>query len=260
MNNKKLLLFDLDGTLLTSKKLISDRTLKALLKCRENGIIIGISTSRSKQNSLKYITELSPDIIVSSGGALISSNDEYIFKAEFSADEVYLIIDKARKICGSDCEITIDTIDSHYWNYKIDPKTADNQWEGTIYCDFKERFFEPSLKICVEIDDENNAHKLRETLSEYDSIRFTDGNWYKFTKKEATKENAISVLCQELDISLEKITAFGDDLADIGMLKMCGIGVAMGNAVDEVKEAADIIIGSNDEDGIAVYLEEKYLR
>ena len=54
--------------------------------------------------------------------------------------------------------------------------------------------------------------------------------------------------------------AFGDDLADMGMLKMCGIGVAMGNAVDEVKAMADIVIGTNDEDGIADFLEERFLR
>ena len=60
----------------------------------------------------------------------------------------------------------------------------------------------------------------------------------------------------KIGVGLENITAFGDDLADIGSLKMCGRGVAMGNALDVVKEAADVIIGSNDEDGIAEYLEE----
>lgn len=49
--------------------------------------------------------------------------------------------------------------------------------------------------------------------------------------------------------------AFGDDYADVGMLRLCGRGIAMGNAIDEVKAATDFVIGSNDEDGIAVYLE-----
>ena len=56
----------------------------------------------------------------------------------------------------------------------------------------------------------------------------------------------------------EDIVAFGDDYADIGMLKLAGIGVAMGNAIHEVKKAADVVIGSNEEDGIAKYLEEGY--
>ena len=57
----------------------------------------------------------------------------------------------------------------------------------------------------------------------------------------------------------ESIIAFGDDFADIGMLELCGLGVAMGNAIEEIKEKADIIIGSNDEDGIAVFLENEMI-
>ena len=260
IKNSKLLLFDLDGTLLRSDKIISDNTIKVLEKCRETGLLIGVSTSRSQQNSLKYIAELAPEIIVSSGGALITYKNKPVYKAEFSVNEVNRIIRTAREICGADCEITVDTLDSHYWNYKIDPKAVDKQWEGTVYCDFSEDFSEPSLKICVEIADDEIAHRLCSELKEYDSIRFTDGNWYKFTKKEATKENAIAKLCEILGISEKNVMAFGDDLADIGMLKMCGVGVAMGNAVDEVKEVSDIVIGTNDEDGIAVFLEEKILR
>lgn len=66
------------------------------------------------------------------------------------------------------------------------------------------------------------------------------------------------MICDKCGIKLSNVIAFGDDYADIDMLKLSGIGIAMGNAIKEVKEAADIIIGSNDEDGIAVYL-EKYL-
>lgn len=260
IKNSKLLLFDLDGTLLRSDKIISDSSIETLEKCRETGLLISVSTSRSQQNSLKYIAELAPEIIVSSGGALITYKNKPVYKAEFSVNEVNRIIRTAREICGADCEITVDTLDSHYWNYKIDPKAVDKQWEGTVYCDFSEDFPEPSLKICVEIADDEIAHRLCSELKEYDSIRFTDGNWYKFTKKEATKENAIAKLCEILGISEKNVMAFGDDLADIGMLKMCGIGVAMGNAVDEVKEVSDIVIGTNDEDGIAVFLEENILR
>ena len=57
----------------------------------------------------------------------------------------------------------------------------------------------------------------------------------------------------------EAIIAFGDDFADIGMLELCGLGVAMGNAIDEVKNKADVVIGSNDEEGIAAFIEENLL-
>ena len=64
--------------------------------------------------------------------------------------------------------------------------------------------------------------------------------------------------CSAYGMKCEDIVAFGDDYADIGMLKLAGIGVAMGNAIHEVKKAADVVIGSNEEDGIAKYLEESY--
>ena len=65
-------------------------------------------------------------------------------------------------------------------------------------------------------------------------------------------------LCEICEISIEDIVAFGDDLVDIGMLQLCGKGIAMGNALQEVKNIADIVIGTNDEDGIAQWLEENY--
>jgi len=91
----------------------------------------------------------------------------------------------------------------------------------------------------VEIFDEDQADRLKELLPQCDCIRFSDGCWYKFTRKGATKEKAIMELCAACQITPENIIAFGDDFADIGMLKLCGLGIAMGNAIREVKEIAD---------------------
>lgn len=255
MKNYKLLLFDLDGTLLRSDKTISQATLRALKESRKKGIMIGVSTSRSEHNALSFIEELQPDVLIASGGALVKYNGEYIYKAEFSEEETRQMIAAAREVCGMDCEITIDTVDSHYWNYKIDPKKQDQSWGDSIYTDFKD-FAETSLKMCVEIFKDSHAKLLKEMLHDCDCIRFSDGYWYKFTKKEVTKERAILEICSVCGIKTEEITAFGDDYADIGMLKLCGKGIAMGNAINEVREIADLVIGSNDEDGIAEYLKQ----
>ena len=79
------------------------------------------------------------------------------------------------------------------------------------------------------------------------------------TKKGVTKENAIKIVCDSYKIDLSDVIAFGDDYADIEMLKIAGLGVAMGNAIAEVKEIADVVIGTNDDDGIAKYLENDVL-
>ena len=250
----KMLLFDLDGTLLQTDKTISEPTMQALENCRKHGIMLGVSTSRSEKNSMKFIAELNPDIVISSGGALVKYKDSYIYKAEFTKEETKDLIKQAREICGEDCEITIDTVDKHYWNYKIDPKQQDKSWGDSSYTDFRD-FDCAALKMCVEIFDETVAMQLQEKLPECDCVRFSDGFWYKFTKKTATKENAILHLCKVCGITTDDIIAFGDDFADIGMLKLCGIGVAMGNAIEEVKEIADCVIGDNDHNGIAIYLQ-----
>ena len=250
----KMLLFDLDGTLLRTDKTISKFTMQELERCREQGIMLGVSTSRSEKNSMEFIAELKPDVVISSAGALVKYRETYIYKAEFTQAETRDLIRKAREICGEDCEITIDTVEEHYWNYKIDPKQQDKSWGDSIYTDFHD-FNQASLKMCVEIFDEKAAEKLQKDLSDCDCVRFSDGYWYKFTKKTATKENAILHMCTACGIDTDDIIAFGDDYADIGMLRLCGVGVAMGNAIDKVKRVADYVIGDNDNDGIGKYLQ-----
>ena len=90
--------------------------------------------------------------------------------------------------------------------------------------------------MCVEIFDDSMANKLKDALTDCDCIRFSDGHWYKFTKKGVTKEDSIRFVCESFSISTDEIIAFGDDYSDIGMLKISGIGVAMGNAIDDVKK------------------------
>lgn len=80
----KLLLFDLDGTLLQSDKSISKSTMYELENCRKHGVMIGISTSRSEKNCIRFIEELNPDVVISCAGALVKYRDEYIYKAEIS--------------------------------------------------------------------------------------------------------------------------------------------------------------------------------
>ena len=252
---KKLLLFDLDGTLLTTEKTITENTLGVLDGCRNKGYFIGVCTSRSEPNSMRYIGRLSPDAVISSGGAFIRYGENVITE-EFSADETAAVIAGIRSVCGN-INITVDTVDAEYYHNFIPEEDAVwKSWSDNCIYDELKSFRKPSLKLCFEEYDEEKAFRVRDALPGCDCIRFTDGYWYKLTKRGITKESAIEKLCGMLDISCDEVMAFGDDLADIGMLRLCGAGVAMGNAPDEVKEAADIVIGGNDEDGIAVFLKD----
>ena len=252
----KLLLFDLDGTLLTTDKKISPKTFSAVMRARENGYLIGICTSRSEGNSLDFIGRLQPDVTISSGGAMVSLRGEVIVTDAFTSGQTHRILSEAKRIC-SDISISLDSASADaefYSNFKPPEDALSASWGKTIYTDVID-FYKPALKICFEIFDKDKAEELQDALPFCDCIKFSDGEWYKFTKSGVTKETAIKKTCVHLGIDLTQVTAFGDDLADIGMLRMCGTGVAMGNALPEVKAASDITIGSNDEDGIAYYLD-----
>lgn len=258
MQECKLLLFDLDETLLRSDKTISEHTLNVLNRCREEGYLIGVSTSRGEANSLIYIAELRPEVVICSGGAVVKYKDQYIYTAEFTEEETNYMIRTAREICGQDCKITIDTLNNHFCSFRRDPDEIGTGWVNTVFANFSD-LHEKALKMCVEIFQPEMAKQLAETLADCDCIKFSDGEWYKFTRKAATKENAIGILNEVCGITASNIIAFGDDLPDIGMLKLCGTGVAMGNAVAEVKDVADVVIGTNEEDGIAKFLLENCL-
>lgn len=251
--NQRVLLFDLDETLLNNNKTISKVTLDALKECREKGYLIGISTSRGEMNSIHLVSELSPDFMICSGGAVIKGREEYLYVAEFTEKETSQIIAFVREVCGQECKMTIDTLDSHYWSFCENPDEIVANWGNVEFVDFSNLHVK-ALKFCVEIADPQLAEQLAENMHDCDCIKFWGSDWYKFTKKEATKEHAIEIFGEKTGISLNQITAFGDDLPDIGMLKLCGTGIAMGNALDEVKREADFVIGTNDEDGIAEYL------
>ncbi len=255
----KLLLFDLDGTLLRSDKTVSRRTLEAVSRCRERGLIVAVATSRSEQNAASYLADVRPDALIASGGALVRLRGETILRAEFSPEETLAMVAAAREICGAAVELTADTAEGHFWNWKVDPAKADAAWGDSIFDDVA-HFSRATMKLCVLSPDPAAAEELARRFPASDCQRFSDGDWYKFTPKSATKEHAILALCGKCGAAPEEAVAFGDDWADIGMLRLCGTGVAMGNAIPEVKAAADAVIGTNDEDGITVFLEEEFLR
>ncbi len=249
----KLILCDLDGTLLRSDKTISDKSALVLEQCRSNGILIGFSTSRGRANIIPFEAKIKPDILICNGGASMVCRGELIYTKTFTLEETRRMLAAAYKVCGDNAEITLDTLDSIYWNRKHD-KSTDYDWNSG-YDDFRD-FKEPAMKICVQTDDKNTAKKIAASVPGCDMLPFSDIPWYKFSAANATKEAAISFLCEYLKIMPQNVIAFGDDHNDIGMLKMCGTGVAMGNAIAEVKAVADTVTLTNDEDGVARFLEK----
>lgn len=251
----KLILLDLDYTLLKSDRTISERTLKTLQDCQANGIKIGFSTSRGNTNIQQYVDLVHPEAIICNAGACVYFNNELIHVEAFTLAQTRTIFSAAYELSGTDIEMTCDTQNELYWNRK--ENKSEQYMPDALYDDFKD-FQIPAFKVCIQTTDDAYVSKITERVGTdiCDHMLFSDIPWYKISPKKATKENAIRFLSDYLNIPTQQMIAFGDDFSDIGMLKLCGTGVAMGNAIPQVKEIADAITLSNDEDGVADFLEK----
>lgn len=248
-----LVLLDLDGTLLRDDKTVSDYTLQVLNRCQQEGILIGFCTSRGKTSIGHLITRVKPDIVATNGGATITLQDTVLHHQGFTVQETQTLLDAAYRIIGPDCEITVDTADQLYWN-RGDNKSVMYHPQALEH-DFR-NFPHPAIKICVQTDDKALAAAIAHTVPHCHALLFSDVPWRSFAPGSATKEAAARLLSQELSIPLEHIMAFGDDFNDLGMISTVGYGIAMENAIPEIKAAAKDITCTNNEDGVAQYLEK----
>lgn len=114
---------------------------------------------------------------------------------------------------------------------------------------------ERAYKVLAGLKEPGDAEILRSILPEKTYLEIAEGTLGMIIHKDATKIKGVLAALSALGVRPEESAAFGDDLADIEMLKACGFGVAVKNALDEVKAAADFVTGANDEDGVAKWLE-----
>lgn len=255
MENISLVLCDLDGTLFRNDKSISEFTKLTIKKLQKKGILFGICTSRAFINAAKFLEGIRPDVFISNGGGMVRVGDKKIYNCQFSVEQVRTLIDATFKILGSDAIISADNENGLYSNSK--EELGDKFWTFNDFLDFHQ----PAMKICLQTLDKDKVSQIAASIGQdkIDYLPFSDIPWYKMTLKEATKEKAIEALCSKLNIQTKKIAAFGDDFSDIGMLQLCGQGIAMNNAIDEVKKIASGTCLSNEEDGVAHWLEENLL-
>lgn len=140
-----------------------------------------------------------------------------------------------------------------FWNSKHISESE--KLHKAVYNDYQKPLSCQANKIVAELPDYETAleiaNKNRCKLQSY-----RGENWYAFLPETAGKVRAIRELAKILNISLNEIVAFGNDME---MLKMCGIGVAVDNAISDVKAIADCVTLSNDQNGVAEWLAKNVL-
>lgn len=256
MMNIKLIVTDLDRTLLRTDKTISAYTADVLRRCQAQGMQVAFATARSEKASERFMAAFTPDVMISNGGALARLGSEILYRRVMPRETANRLIGRMHGMPGVGY-ITADTPGGYFVNHPIDPGHIG--WQDYLHAehtDFANGIDYEAYKLTVQFFDSDLPHRIAEEFPEVDVLPFSDDNWFRFADKSAVKWAAVSAVAAYLGIDPATIAAFGDDYNDVEMIRECGIGVAVANAIDEVKAVADHICEPNDNDGVAKWLEE----
>ena len=251
----KMIATDLDGTLLRYNKTISRYTASILRRCIDKGIKIVIATARPiravKMLEIPIIFEAS----IYHNGAVIDDGHENILHFGIPSQSIQDIVAIAFQN-DAKARVFIEINDNIYGN-----SDASDLWPGTEVnlTDFSNLPLGPADKIILIESDMHKIETIRKTLPKNLYLETSENTVGMIMNKDATKKNAIKQLCKMFSMSQDEVVAFGDDYNDIKMLEFCGIGVAVANAIDEVKAVANFICGTNEHDGVAKWIEENIL-
>ena len=256
MSGIRMIVTDLDGTLLRSDRTLSAHTVEVLRRCRARGIKTAVATARSAQAAEKFLAQCAPDAFIGYGGALVKSGGHILHRFEIPAERS----DELTAAC-----LALPDTSAVYASHETFAYTNDRAYtllsDSAHYqaCDFSPPLRLACLKISLINKNPASVAALAERFPELDMLRYSGENLYRFAHRKALKWDALAFLASHYGIAPADIAAFGDDVNDLGMLRGCGVGVAVANAIDEVKAAADQICGANDDDGVAKWIEENVL-
>ncbi|MDO5435536.1 MAG: HAD family hydrolase [Clostridia bacterium] len=240
------LVFDLDGTLLTRDKHISERTLKAVEAARSKGIRILLDTGRTCDTAGEYLRQLQPDAAVLSYGAHITRGGETVFRRYMSpktANRVRVLCEQATRI-HYQLEDGRVLCNEEYIHSELVDRNAEITKRAEHLCAWN-----LPRETALEI-----PKRVRCSLSQ-----LCDSLWCNFSPYGCNKGRGLEIALRELGLPEGAGIGFGDESCDVGFMKVCGFGAAMGNSDEFTLRAADMTIGNNREDGIAVFLEDHIL-
>lgn len=263
----KLIVLDIDGTLTNSKKEITPRTKEALIKIQEQGVYVAIATGRPTPGTKKLAEEIQLDrfgnyVLSFNGGRVINcKTGEVVLDKTLPAEMSWELCDVAREngvgILTYDSECALagpGEIDEY-----MELEARINHIELKQVGHFKDYVDFPVNKCLMTGEPEYLAElekKLKKKYSGKLNVFRSEPFFLEMMPKGIDKAAVIQNFLPFLGVTREEVICCGDGYNDKTMIEFAGLGVAMANARDEVKEVADYITDSNDEDGIAKVVEK----
>lgn len=267
--NYKLVVLDMDDTLMTSSNELSPLTKSALLEIQQQGIQVILASGRPTNGMIDTAEELLLDqhdsMIISYNGARIFKMKDMSLVSETSLSKDQF--DSCYNYCRSKGFFVLTYIDEQIVFEGEHPyMNVESELTGLPMkrVDNLKQFVQGPVPKLMGIDYEENISKANQELKGtfMDDIHVTTSKpfFLEFMAEGVSKGRALDSVARQLQISRDQIIAFGDSNNDKDMIDYAGLGVAMGNANEAIKSAADIITGHHDEDGIASVLNQYILK
>ncbi len=275
-NKPQLIVADLDGTLLHDAnkfedRYLSQRSANAIHQLHDAGYQFAIATARPVSTGYQFVEQLPVDACIYLNGALIDcapdKSDADMLTSGVIPDDGHLIkvgfsSQRAVEVCrymldelpGLKIGIVMD--DMRYVNWDISTMWATQPFVLTDFSDVP-----PGLadKI-IAIPEPEQWDTLRRLVPPDFELNVSENTLAMLMNPLANKEHALNTLCARMGLPLRSVVTFGDDVIDIAMLRESGRGVAVANANPQVIAIADEICPSNNDDGVAQWIEHLLLR
>lgn len=266
----KLLVLDVDGTLLNDEREISKRTLAALLKVQQMGVRIVLASGRPTYGLMPLAKTLElgnyGGFVLSYNGCQIikAQNGEILFERHINPEMLPYLEKKARKngfaiFTYHDDTLITDSPDNEY----IKNEALLNNLKIIREDEFSTAIDFAPCK-CMLVSDKEKAligleqHWEKRLAGTLDAFR-SEPYFLEVVPCGVNKANTLGALLEHLGVTREEVIAVGDGVCDVTMLQLAGMGVAMGHSQDSVKVCADYVTASNEEDGVALAVEKLIL-
>ena len=266
----KLLVLDVDGTLLNDEREISKRTLAALLKVQQMGVRIVLASGWPTYGLMPLAKTLElgnyGGFVLSYNGCQIikAQNGEILFERRINPEMLPYLEKKARKngfaiFTYHDDTLITDSPDNEY----IKNEALLNNLKIIREDEFSTAIDFAPCK-CMLVSDKEKAligleqHWEKRLAGTLDAFR-SEPYFLEVVPCGVNKANTLGALLEHLGVTREEVIAVGDGVCDVTMLQLAGMGVAMGHSQDSVKVCADYVTASNEEDGVALAVEKLIL-
>lgn len=264
----RMIVLDIDGTLTNDEKKITPKTKEALMNAQEQGAIIVLASGRPVAGLLRISKELELNqhhglLLAYNGGKVIDAQtDQLIYEKAMPLERAKAILRHLKQfpvtpmVDDGNCLYVPDKN-----GHKVDYESSINDLTVKELPELAEQLDFSPVKVLTAAPNEVLMSVMKDITSPFEeefSFIMSAPFYLECNMKGISKADSLGRVCESLHISPEEVISFGDAQNDLSMIEFAGHGVAMGNACEELKAAADEITLSNNEDGIAAVLERYF--